>query len=154
MPYLIDGHNLIPHIRGLSLDQIDDEMALIDMLEHYFQRIRKKAIIYFDHAQVGSEQDIKRAFLKVHFVRPPAIADDAILRHLKKLRGDAKNWVVVSSDQYVQRGAAKMGAQVLSSAEFAGLLDQPPKNSNHPGPFKENPDDDIDQWLRAFGQHS
>ena len=156
MPYLIDGHNLIPHIRGLSLDQIDDEMALIDVLEHYFQRIRKKAIIYFDHAQIGGEQDIKRAFLKVYFVRPPAIADDAILRHLKKLRGDAKNWVVVSSDQYVQRGAAKMGAQVLSSAEFAKLLDQQADTTDTSGskPAKENPDDDIDQWLRAFGQHS
>jgi len=43
MPYLIDGHNLIPFMHGMSLDQLDDELRLIDFLEAYFRKIRKKA---------------------------------------------------------------------------------------------------------------
>jgi len=41
MPFLIDGHNLIPHIRGLSLSQLDDELALLDLLNNYFKKERK-----------------------------------------------------------------------------------------------------------------
>ena len=32
MTYLIDGHNLIPHVAGLSLDQLDDEDGLVALL--------------------------------------------------------------------------------------------------------------------------
>ena len=53
MPYLIDGHNLIPCMHGMSLDQLDDEMRLIDILEPYFRKIRKKATIFFDRGSAG-----------------------------------------------------------------------------------------------------
>jgi len=42
MPYLIDGHNLIPKIPGLRLDQLDDEQSLFALLDDYFKQIRKK----------------------------------------------------------------------------------------------------------------
>jgi hypothetical protein len=150
MPYLIDGHNLIPHIRGLSLDQLDDELALVDRLDAYFQGLRKKAVVYFDRAQPGGSADIQHAFLKVHFVRRPVIADDAILRHLKKLGGEARNWVVVSSDLAVQRGAKKYGARVLSSAAFAQTIDDKKAiKSDNPAQ-----NDEIDEWLRIFSRKS
>lgn len=150
MPYLIDGHNLIPHVRGLSLDQLDDELTLIGLLDVYFQSLRKKAVVYFDRAQPGESTDIQCAFLKVHFVRRPIIADDAILRHLKKLGGEAKNWVVVSSDQAVQQGAEKYGARVVPSPAFARMLDQ--KESTKPKTPIQN--DDIEEWLKVFGKKS
>ena len=151
MPYLIDGHNLIPHIRGLSLDQIDDELALIEILERYFKHKRKKAVVYFDHAQAGGSTDIQGAFLRVHFVRPPAIADGAIVQHLKKLGGATKNWVVVSSDHYVQKEAARAGAQVVTSATFAALLET---KSEQQKEQQSKGEDDINQWLKIFGKNS
>ena len=151
MPYLIDGHNLIPRVRGLNLQQLDDEQALIARLEVYFQGQRKQAVVYFDRAQPGGSPDIKRAFLKVHFVRPPAIADTAILRHLRRLKGEAHNWVVVSSDNEVRLGAEHLGARVLSSEEFAVLLgekrDKAKKETKPAG-------DDIDFWLKTFQKPS
>ena len=30
MPYIIDGHNLIPKIPGIDLQDLDDEQKLID----------------------------------------------------------------------------------------------------------------------------
>lgn len=150
MPYLIDGHNLIPHVRGLSLDQLDDELALIERLDAYFQGQRKQAIVYFDRAQPGGNPNLRRAFLRVHFVRPPAIADDAILRHLRKLGGDARNWVVVSSDQVVRQGAEKSGARVISSAEFAVMLDENKNNNPDPTPDVGS----LDEWLDIFHKNS
>jgi len=147
MPYLIDGHNLIPRVRGLNLQQLDDEQALIARLEAYFQGQRKQAVVYFDRAQPGGSPDLRRAFLRVHFVRPPVIADTAILRHLRKLKGEARNWVVVSSDNEVRQGAEHLGARVLSSEAFAALLDEKPKKGikdDQPG------GDDVDFWLKTF----
>jgi len=49
MPYIIDGHNLIPRV-GLRLDALDDEMALVEILRD-FCRIKKKRVeVYFDGA--------------------------------------------------------------------------------------------------------
>lgn len=151
MPYIIDGHNLIPHIRGLSLDQIDDETALIQILDAYFKRQRKKAVLYFDKAQIGGSSDINSAFLKVHFVRRPAIADEAIIQHLKKLGRAARNWIVVSSDQEVRSSAEKAGAQVLTSADFAALIEKKPSKKVEQRPEGDN---DINEWLEIFGENS
>jgi hypothetical protein len=41
MPYLIDGHNLIPKL-GLRLDSMDDEQELIAILQEYARLERKK----------------------------------------------------------------------------------------------------------------
>ena len=52
MPYIVDGHNLIPHV-GLRLNAEDDEMALVEMLRE-FCRVKKTRIeIYFDGAPPG-----------------------------------------------------------------------------------------------------
>jgi Protein of unknown function (DUF901). len=152
MPYLIDGHNLIPHVRGLSLEQMDDEQALIARLETFFQRERKQAVVYFDRAQPGSA-GYRSAFLQAHFVRPPAIADTAILNHLRKLGGEARNWVVVSSDGSVRNGAKKAGARAMSSASFAKLLEN--SSADRPAaPGQPNESDDIAGWLEIFGRKS
>jgi len=152
MPYLIDGHNLIPHMRGLSLEQMDDEQALIARLETFFQRERKQAVVYFDRAQPGSA-DYRSAFLHAHFVRPPAIADTAILQHLRKLGGEARNWTGVSSDGNVRNGAKKAGARAVSSAAFAKLLENSPA-ARPAAPGQPEESDDIAGWLEIFGRKS
>jgi hypothetical protein len=35
MPFLVDGHNLIPKLQGLTLEEIDDEVHLIELLQTY-----------------------------------------------------------------------------------------------------------------------
>jgi len=151
MPYLIDGHNLIPHMRGLSLEQIDDEQALIERLQTYFQHLRRKAVIYFDRAQPGNRAQAHGAFLKVHYVPLPADADGAILRHLKKLGAESRNWIVVSSDLAVQRGAQQAGARVIPSADFASRVERGNSNSTT---GRLNAQGDIDYWLDVFGEKS
>ena len=38
MPTIIDGHNLIPKVRGLSLQRLDDELELIQKLQTLLPR--------------------------------------------------------------------------------------------------------------------
>lgn len=147
MPFLIDGHNLIPHIRELNLSQLDDELALVEILEIYFRKTRKKAIVFFDRAAPGHDQNINRGFLSAHFTRPPLNADKAIRNEVTKLGRSAANYTVVSSDAEVQNHALRQGVQVLSSSEFAMKLTNSQKNIN-----KHNTDlgDEMDYWLKIF----
>jgi predicted RNA-binding protein with PIN domain len=151
MPFIIDGHNLIPHIHGLSLTQIDDEFALINILDSYFKTERKKAVVYFDKAAPLGEQNLHRGFLSVHFTRPPMDADNAILNAVRTLGRSASNYTIVSSDQKVKDNARKMGAQVLSSAEFAKKLKNNAKSKIN---VLSEPADDVEYWLKIFGKNS
>lgn len=150
MPYLIDGHNLIPHIAGLSLDMIDDEAALVEILEPMIRKTNKKAVIYFDQAFPGSEPAIRRGQLQIRFVRKPIIVDQAILQDLYALEGEAKNYTVVTSDQMLSHQAKKLGAQVIPSERFLSSLKR--KNIRNNEIFQT--ETDIDYWLRVFGSDS
>ena len=46
MPYLIDGHNLIPRL-GLRLDSMDDEMELIAILQEFYRTERRQVEVFF-----------------------------------------------------------------------------------------------------------
>jgi len=151
MPYLIDGHNLIPFMHGISLDQLDDEIRLIDLLEEYFRRIRKKAIIFFDRGHPGADAQIRRSFVTARFTRPPLIADQAIRNQLNQSGGAARNYTVVSSDQEVASFAQRKGARVISSREFALTVQQSSKSR---GAGKSASEDDLDYWLKKFGENS
>lgn len=52
MPYLIDGHNLIPKL-GLRLDSPDDELELTAILQEFSRLSRHAAEVYFDGAPTG-----------------------------------------------------------------------------------------------------
>lgn len=121
MPYLIDGHNLIPVI-GLSLSDPHDEAKLVSLLTRYFARTRRTGTVYFDRRAPGAPQGSSTRHLRVHFVASPRTADDEIRSHLSRLRGDAHNWVVVSSDQMVRNAARRAGARWLSAPAFAAEL--------------------------------
>ena len=151
MPYLIDGHNLIPKIPGLRLDQLDDEQSLFTLLDKYFKRIRKKAVVYFDQASLNSHSSFHTAFLQAHFVRLPSSADKAILLQLKELGGDAHNYTIVTSDHWIADNARAVGATVISSDDFAHKLRTDPSK---PEDKSKNPDDDVDYWLDVFQNNS
>jgi hypothetical protein len=107
MPYIIDGHNLIPKIPGISLDEIDDENQLIELLQEFCRRERKRVEVYFDNAPPGGAR--ARSF-------------GSVTARLDRLGGSARNYTVVSSDHAVQAAARAKRARVLSSEEFAVYL--------------------------------
>jgi predicted RNA-binding protein with PIN domain len=153
MLLIIDGHNLIPHIPGLSLSDPDDEHKLIKVLQDY-SRIRQKTIeVYFDQAAMGQAGQVHFGRIKAVYVQRGMTADQAIMNRLKKLGKRARNVVVVSSDRQVQQAARAVHAAVLTSeafsAEYQGLIQEEP--ALDPRSRLLSPDE-VEMWERFF-QH-
>ena len=153
MPYMIDGHNLIPKIPGLSLETMDDEMQLVELLQEFCRRQRKEAEVYFDNAP-GQKKARVFGLVTAHFVRQGMTADDAIRARLGRLGRDARNWTVVSSDHAVQASARAARAHYIPSEVFAGTLaqtiDKPPQDQGERTETSLD-DEELDDWLKLFG---
>jgi predicted RNA-binding protein with PIN domain len=149
MPYLIDGHNLIPKL-GLRLDSLDDEMELIAILQEFHRITRKEVDVYFDGAPATQAGTRKLGTITAHFVRLGTTADDAIRKRLKALGKNARNWTVVSSDRQVRAEASAVHAEVISSDSFAATLKQArasaPKTTND----RKLSDDEVAEWMKLF----
>lgn len=156
MSYLIDGHNLIPHIPGMHLSDLDDEQKLIDLLQQFARVKRRRVEVFFDQAPAGQSGTRSFGAVKAHFVRQGTTADAAILARLRTLGKTAPNWKVVSSDHAVQNGAHQSGAEVISSSAFSSLLQAALTTAKDtPQPEKPMTEDELDQWLVLFdrGKH-
>jgi uncharacterized protein len=152
MPYLIDGHNLIPKL-GLRLDSIDDEMELVAILQEFCRVEHREVEVFFDGAPAPHAGTRRLGAVTAHFVRQGTSADDAIRNRLKRLGKSAKNWTVVSSDRQVQAEARVAHAGIVSSDSFAGMLKQTrttsKTNENKPLSPKE-----VDDWLKLFDERN
>lgn len=151
----MDGHNLIPHVPGLSLSDLDDEQRLIEMVQEYCRIQRKQAEIYFDNAPPGFAGMKKIGMVKVKFARQGRSADLEIKERLVVLGKTARNWVVVTSDGEVKLAARSVRAQVLSSQEFASELWRTLQNKNageQAGSEEILSDEELQHWLSIFQQ--
>ena len=150
MPYLIDGHNLIPKM-GLRLESMDDELELIAILQEYCRAERKKQVeVYFDGAPASQAGTRKYGVITAHFVPLKSTADNAIRHRLKKLGKSAKNWTVVTSDQRVQLEARTVRAEVMSSDTFAGILKRARASAPKAAIDRKLSQQEVDDWLKLF----
>ncbi len=154
MPYLIDGHNLIPKVPGLSLGAMDDELSLIDQLQVFCRVSRQQVEVYFDGAPAGQAGTRRYGQIPVHFVRLGRTADDAIAERLAQMGRAARNWRVVSSDRRVQAEARARGAEVVTSEVFAAeLRAAQARAGEQPGSTdRKLSSDEVDDWLDLFNR--
>jgi predicted RNA-binding protein with PIN domain len=155
MPYLIDGHNLIPDLPGFSLKYIDDELKLIHLLQEFCRLKHKQVEVYFDNAPNGFTKTQKLGSVTAHFVPKGQTADTAIQMRLKALGNAAKNWTVVSSDHWVQNRAHESHTRIIDSKTFANQMITLFKTAEilietNSHKAMEN---DIDEWLKIFGDN-
>jgi predicted RNA-binding protein with PIN domain len=154
MPYIIDGHNLIPKLPGLDLQEIDDETKLIELLQVFCRSTRRRAEVYFDNAPPGFARGQSFGAVTAHFVRQGTTADTAIQRRLQRLGKAAKNWTVVSSDGQVQSAARDLRAHYISAEAFAQTLAQALKDvstGNKRNAESELSQAEMNEWLELFG---
>jgi predicted RNA-binding protein with PIN domain len=153
MSYLVDGHNLIPKIPGMSLESLDDEQRLIELLQ-VFCRVRRQVVeVFFDQAPPGRAGRRLVGVVVAHFVRQGRTADESIVARLDQLEKAARNWTVVTSDRQVQGEARARQARVISSDEFAGELAaalQQAQSAQHDDPGRMS-DAELNDWLKLFG---
>lgn len=175
MLILVDGHNLIPKLRGFSLKAMDDEMKLVDLLQ-FFSRVRRtKVEVFFDGAPPGQAGTRSFGTIQAHFVRIGQTADEAIRLKLEQLGPQARETLVITSDHRVQSEARSHKAKFLDSELFAKeLFEMQPLQSEPPAPLKKSarpaPEapkttpsapgrsgvqpklspDEVDEWLKIF----
>ncbi len=151
---IIDGHNLIPKIPGLSLEEMDDEERLIKLLQLYARLKRKTVEVFFDGAPPGQAGERMAGMVRAYFVPIGQTADEAIRQRLAGLGRTARNSTVVSSDRQVQANARALHARVRTSEEFTGeLLDlrQRQEARAASAPAAVIPPQEISEWLDLFG---
>ena len=152
MPYLVDGHNLIPKL-GLRLDSLDDEEQLISRLQEFCRLRRAQVEVFFDGAPAGQIFTRKAGAVTAHFVRKGSTADAAIELRLARLGKAARNWTVVSSDRRVQGAAKSSHAGVLSSEDFARDMSKAQAVGNSlPKHDATLAPDEVEEWLNIFNQ--
>lgn len=150
MPYLVDGHNLIPKL-GLRLDSPDDEMELVAILRDFARLKRQQVEVYFDGAPIGHAGTRSLGTIRAHFVRLGQTADNAIRARLNKLSKSARNWIVVSSDREVQGAARVNQAQYISSEEFANMLKEARSSASKVITSDKNISaQEVEDWLKLF----
>ena len=153
MPYIVDGHNLIPKIPSLSLKDLDDEERLISILLEFCRRQRKQAEVFFDNAAPGGVRGHNYGLVLARFIRQGTTADEAIRGRLIRLGRSARNWTVVSSDQEVQAAARAAQAHYLSSETFSALLNQTlnedRKDKGDDTEISMGPEE-LEEWLHLF----
>ncbi len=151
MTYVIDGHNLIPKIHGMSLRQMDDEMMLISLLQE-FCRVKQKSVdVFFDDAPAGMAKTRRFGRVTAHFTPIQSSADDAIQRFLMRMGRNARNVILVSSDHMVQAEGKRSGAQVVTSEQFAAqMAEARMMDSSVGGQEKALDEAEVEEWLRLF----
>lgn len=151
MHFLVDGHNLIPKIPGLSLRDLEDERRLIRMLQEYCRLSRNSAEVYFDQAAPGSVRIQQYGTIKAHFIQSGITADQAIIARLQRLGKAAANWTVISSDRRVQVEARALRARVMTSENFARrMLKQLEDSSNEEVRNVFLKEQELSEWLKVF----
>jgi uncharacterized protein len=151
MQYLIDGHNLIPYIPGLSLGDLDDESALIHLLQIHARMTRSKVEVFFDQAPAGHSGNRKEGTITVHSVAKPSIADRAIIERLKGMKKTASTWVVVSSDNQVKSESRRLGARTMESGGFSKEIQRSLKaNQKKTKTETQLSSQEVDDWLKLF----
>jgi predicted RNA-binding protein with PIN domain len=137
----------------MSLQDIDDEIQLVQLLQEFCRTNRKKVEVYFDNAPPGSPGARNYGSVIARFVRLGVTADQAIQKKLRRLGGEARNWTVVSSDRDVQVNARTVRAKIIPAEVFAEQLIE----------LMEGPDDtssqeegelspqEVENWLQIFG---
>lgn len=151
MPYLVDGHNLIPKL-GLRLDSVDDEMELVAILQEFSRLQRREVEVYFDGAPAGHAGTRKLGAVTAHFIRLGQSADSAMRARLKNMGRSAKNWTVVSSDHEILDTARAVHADGLTSDEFARTLRQARASAPKANADKILSKNEVDEWMKLFGR--
>ncbi|MFN2165278.1 MAG: NYN domain-containing protein [Anaerolineae bacterium] len=149
MPVLIDGHNLIGQLATPSLEDPDDEEALLRILMSYRGRTGRAITVVFDPGStfaLASTQ--KRGGVKVVFAGHNSSADAYILRRVRQSR-DRRGWLVVTSDRDLADAVRELGARIQSASDFAKELAAPAASM---ADWREKPlsPDEVDAWLAVF----
>lgn len=122
MPYLIDGHNVIGQLPGLSLEDPNDEVKLVLLVKRWCAQEKRKATLIFDGGLPGGKSPLSSSQVSVVFASDRhTTGDDLILNRIR----DEKNpsaLIVVSSDLRIVKAAQGRRMKTQTAQAFAKIL--------------------------------
>lgn len=158
MNYLIDGHNLIARMPGISLDDPDDEAKLVQLLRRWAMadRRRKVTVIFDAGLPAGESRLLSGGGVKAVFAPNNSSADAVLIRRIEAI-GNPPEFVVVTSDRAIADVATRRRVAVLGSDTFAAEMivdrrlgpgkDVQPNRPDAPAMSSE----EMQEWLALFG---
>ena len=149
MPILIDGHNLIGRLPGISLQDPDDEEKLARLLSSYRSRTGKAITVVFDPGGAFALPRRRRiGGVEIHFAPHGSSADKVIQQRVHRARNPGE-WQVITSDRELAEAVGRLGARVQSAEAFASNMATP---ADTPPDWRETPPppDEVDSWLALF----
>lgn len=149
MPYLIDGNNLLGSWGGPS-EENDRRGEVVRRVAAFCRSKRVRATIVFDghplHGALAS-QDLAPVSVRV----PPQGQDaDTVIRELVERAPRPQELIVVTSDKSLYSYVKTLGARVMRAHEWNRVERQQP--SRLKGEEKPEREDDVDGWLKRFGE--
>ena len=150
---LIDGHNLIAQVPGLSLDDPDDEQKLVVLLRKYAARRRARIVVVFDSGTPGGRsRELSGGGVTSIFAGSHTIADRILMERIRELKRPGE-WILVSSDHEVRQAADKRKVLVWTSPEFVTRMLAPPTAAGDRPPIDEKlSNEEVKEWLKIFGK--
>lgn len=145
MPYLIDGNNLMPHVRAAT------RRDLLEKLSQFAEASRVKVSVVFDGGEEQSFPDGAR-FKGVNVFYSEGFANaDARIKKFVEAAKDRRALTVVSSDNALVNFCRARGAKIVRSPEFRRSIEA--AEIAHSEKIRERgvKNDDIPDWLRYFG---
>jgi uncharacterized protein len=160
MHYLIDGHNLIGRLPGLSLADPNDEVKLVQLLKRWCAAdSRRKVTVIFDAGLPGGEaKHLSGGGVNVVFASANRSADALVIRRIEQIPNPPE-YTVVSSDEAILAAARRRRVPVQRSETFATAMleDRTFRERQGTAPQTERPEagtmssEEMAEWLELFG---
>jgi predicted RNA-binding protein with PIN domain len=152
MAYIVDGNNVMGQTPGWHRDRAGARKRLLEQLARFAKAKRKRVTVVFDG---GPDLEFPEgsAFrgVKILYARKGSNADARIL-NLVETSADPKGLIVVTSDRQLAHLVRSGGAAVSRSGEFRKQLEEIALSSTLSDDNPEIKVDDLDGWLRYFGE--
>jgi predicted RNA-binding protein with PIN domain len=163
MRFLIDGYNLLHagwpayarHARARAWPRL--RQLVLDRLRDRHGAAAADVTVVFDarHAPRDAEPVEDRPGLHVRFAVGYPSADD-LIEELIRTDAAPAGLTVVSDDRRLRDAARRRGCTVARCLDYLEALDRPPPRppdaAEPPGKPEEVSPEEVEQWLREFGE--
>ena len=137
---------------GLSLQDADDEEALVRQIQTWAAARRKRyVLIVFDQGIIaGKSARLSNNRVQVFFAPAGQTADSLLVRRINQVQNPPEH-TLVSSDRAIISAAAERGMPYIFAEVFAAQMEE---ERQPPPPEPEQPtlsDAEVAQWMALFG---
>jgi predicted RNA-binding protein with PIN domain len=142
MPFLVDGNNLLGHLRGGPGASDEERRAVQARIASRVRSGKSSVVLFFDGEPEAGKREAWMGALTVRYAGNRS-ADDAIIEAVERAKA-RRDCHVVTDDRGLAERARSRGARSLSISDFWGRLeDEAPAGG-------EGKKVDVDEWMSFF----